>query len=122
MAAYLIPSELYKYEWRVQKFIDKYQNNEQFECIDNVSRKFIYSEDIIKYLREKDLEKIQKPILLGEDGQLYRFGELKKTKEFGGKGKDFSIRLELYQIELINKQLEKIKWDIVLNTHYSTKI
>ncbi len=112
----MAPSELLKYSWRIEKFITKFANKEPFEFLDDKFRTLQYSEDVVKHLLERNLPVLQKPILLDEEDVKHRFGELKKTAEFGGKGKNFSIRIELEQISNIQKILDKIKWDIVLGT------
>lgn len=71
--------------------------------------KLIFSEPILKLIQDKYPESLRGRILLAEDGNYYRFSDLNKTAEFGGKGKGFGVQIEIRQIESFNKALDEFK-------------
>lgn len=74
---------------------------------------FVFSLEILKLIWERNVEQLRGPILVGKDNNLYRLGDLEKTKEFGGKGKNSTINKELFQIEQLKKQIYDIKKKIL---------
>lgn len=105
----MAPSQLFKYEWRVIKFTQKYIDNDVFEFVDGRKLKLIFSENILKLIQDKYPESLRGQILLAEDGKYYRFSDLNKTAEFGGKGKNYGVQIEERQIENFNKALDEFK-------------
>lgn len=55
------------------------------------------------------MDQLRGPILSANDGKHYRFSDLNKTKEFGGKGKGWGVEIEQRQIEAFNKALDNFK-------------
>jgi hypothetical protein len=110
LATNLAPSELYKYEWRVEKFLQKYKDKQPFELNDNSFVTLEYSDEIYNaILTKNNLEYLRSSFLVDSQGNKYRLSDLKKTNDLGGKGKEFSIRKEMQQIDRVNRQLEEIK-------------
>lgn len=80
----LAPSELYKYDWRLELFIRKFKNGEPLTLTNKKSVVLSYDSAIEDQLRNKDNP--AKIKLLGQDGQFYTLGKFAKTEEFGGGG------------------------------------
>ena len=53
MASNLSVPELFKYDWRVIKFIEKYKNKEKFELTTKQKVNLLFDEDIYKILLRK---------------------------------------------------------------------
>lgn len=103
------PRELLKYQWRSDKFIEKYINGDVFELTSGRIVKLIYSESIVQLIQAKEPESLRGRILLTTENESLRFSDLNKTPEFGGKGKNFGVQIELRQIESFNKALDEYK-------------
>lgn len=104
--------ELYKYPWRVKQFLSKFKSGQEFELdgIGCINVGIIYSPLIEEWIVTGQRDKLQGPVLQGNNGSYYKFSDLKKTPEFGGKiNGGNGIMNELYQIETINNQLTEIK-------------
>lgn len=80
----LAPSELYKYDWRLEMFIDKLKNGEELVLTNGSRVKLHYEAEAEHRLRAKDNPgKIQ---FQGYNGATYTLKDFAKSKEFGGGG------------------------------------
>lgn len=83
-ATNLAPSELYKYDWRLELFIDKFKTASELSLVNGKTVKLHYDESSERRLRSKDNPgKIQ---FKGYDSNVYTLKDFAKTKEFGGGG------------------------------------
>lgn len=112
MASNLAPAELFKYQWRVDIFLKKYENKEPFELTNGQTVTFVPDQNIIKALKTENRSILQSNKLLTTDSQQVSLSEVKKTKDFGGKDSRFGVRLEDAEITSLNKQLDAIKSQI----------
>lgn len=106
MTSNLAYGELYKYNWRIEKFLEKYKAEEPFELIDGSSVILSYSDNVYSIISDRKRDRIT---LLNKEGKSFSLSDLKKTREFGGKEKGFTTRIETREIESLNKQLNEIK-------------
>jgi hypothetical protein len=82
--ANLAPSELYKYDWRLELFIDKLKNGSDMTLVNGATVSLHYDAEAESRLRaKKDPGKIQ---FRGYDNATYTLKDFSKTKEFGGGG------------------------------------
>jgi hypothetical protein len=84
MASNLGGRELYKYDWRVEVFLKKYTNREEFELTNSKRVVFIPQNDIISAVSKRAATTNLR--LLDIHGTTYKFSDIKKNKDFGGKG------------------------------------
>jgi hypothetical protein len=112
LATTLAPSELFKRPKRKDIFLTKYKSCEPFELNDGSLMKFIFVQEVYDWILSERLELLRDKILIGEDSKNYRLGDLKKSAEFGGKGKGFGTRIEEREIISVNQQLETIKFEL----------
>lgn len=112
---------MFKYQWRVSKFLENYKNKTPFELHNGIKVTFVLDPEIVKRIESETKRELVGEILTNENGSKYRLGDLKKTAEFGGKGKGFSIRIEQQEIARINIQLENIKMANNLSPYYLTE-
>lgn len=80
----LAPSELYKYDWRLEMFIDKLKSGLPLTLTKGGEIALHYDADAERRLREKDNP--AKIAFKGYDGAAYTLKDFSKTKEFGGGG------------------------------------
>ena len=106
--------ELFKYSWRIDKFIQKYQDKEPFTLLSNQKVVLAYSEETLKTLKKKKSDDYRK--LEFSDSKVktrkYKFTSFLKDEDFGGKpaGKMAAgIEDEMKAVENINSQLAEIK-------------
>jgi len=107
--ANLAGREIYKYAFRVEVFIKKYTTKDPFTLANGKKATFVPSEDVIKAL--KNQQATTKLELLSEDGKTYKFKDLMKTGEFGGKGAGGSTIKEDRELASLRQQLAQIKKD-----------
>lgn len=111
--ASLSASELLKYDWRVQKFAEKYKAGEQFELVSKQKVKLLYEDSIYKTLLKKKPAEIQKIIFRDSKSKTktYKLNSFAKNEEFGGKpvGGGAGVGIEMREIDSINEQLNEIK-------------
>lgn len=125
MASNLAPAELFKYQWRVDIFLQKYQNQEPFELTNGQMVTFVPDQSIIKALQTENRTVLQQTKLISSDSKQYSLSDLKKTKEFGGKDSRFSVRLEDAEIDSLNKQLDSLRSQLktsVIPIKFKTKV
>lgn len=80
----LAPSELYKYSWRVELFLDKYKNGLPLTLTNGNEIVLKYDED-----RDADIRNKANPakiFVIGLDNRTYKLSDFAKTQEFGGGG------------------------------------
>lgn len=109
----LSPSEVLKYGWRVDRFIDKYKKGEPFELVSGQDVRLAFDDGIYETLLRKRNYEYQKLVFV--DAKIktkkYKFSSFKKTVEFGGKpeGKGAGVDIEMREINAINEQFNKIR-------------
>lgn len=108
MAA-LTTREILKYEWRVELFLRKYKEGEEFEMNDGTKKKFVYNDGLYKAVKSRIASNINKYKLLDVSGKEHPIGALAKSAEFGGKGAGFSTRDEDRELASLRKQIEEAK-------------
>ena len=102
--ANLSQAQLYKYDWRVDMFINKLKAGEPFELISGEEVTLVPDPDVIDVLRRKgNLRGIE---LETEDGEPVKFSDIKKTGEFGGVGS--TTTKEDKELESLNNQIVDI--------------
>lgn len=108
MASYLGISEIYKYDWRLELFLNKYKSEDQFTLLDGNSKKFVYSEQIYQWIENKETDHLRGKILLGDDNVYYSLTDLQKTSEFGGRGSGSGTHIEEREIAKVNQAIEDV--------------
>jgi len=108
MAA-LTPNEIFKYEWRVELFLRKYHEKEPFEVKGNKKVIFVENRDIVKAIKSRDSTSMTKIGLLAIDGIPYKFSDLEKSKEFGGRGAGAGTAKEDRELMSLIKQIDEAK-------------
>lgn len=83
-AGNLAPFELYKYDWRLDLFINKYKEGQPFTVKDGTEAFLVYDENIEKQLRNNNNP--GKIVFKSKDNRALKLGDFVKTKEFGGGG------------------------------------
>jgi len=107
--ANLSVSALFKYDWRVEIFIRKYEGEEPFTLISGKKVKLIPNKDILTNLKKRNQTLLGREKLIDVDGNTYSFGSLQKTKEFGGKGKGAGTAKEDAELKSLQKQIAELK-------------
>lgn len=115
MAA-LTPAEIFKYEWRTELFLRKYHEKEPFEVKGNKLVTFVENKDIVKAIKTRDSGTMNRIGLLAIDGTQYKFGDLEKSKEFGGKGAGAGTAKEDRELASLIKQIDETKADLASAT------
>ena len=108
--ANLSGSEMYKYAFRVEVFIKKYETKDPFTLVSGKSVVLVKDNSVIKALEEQ--RAVSSLTLLGADGNTYKFKDLLKSGEFGGKGAGGSTIKEDRELSSLREQLEAIKKEI----------
>ena len=108
MAA-LTVSELFKYDWRVEIFLRKYEDNEDFTLVGGRKVKLVADKDIITAIKKQDKTTLNKLGLIDTKGNRYSFGKLEKTSEFGGKGAGAGTAKEDKELASLQKQIDDLK-------------
>ena len=111
MAA-LSVGELFKYDWRVEIFLRKYEANEAFTLVGGKKVKFIADKDVISAVKRNDRTTLNKLGLLDSTGTRYAFGKLEKTAEFGGKGAGAGTAKEDIELASLQKQIDELKVEL----------
>lgn len=76
--------EIYKYQWRIDLFLQKYKDGDFFELKGGKTVAFKYQPKVAMVIKKKGNVRSLK--LLGKDGKEYKLTDLQKNKEFGGGG------------------------------------
>lgn len=77
----LAPCELYRYDWRVDKFLEKFRNELPLTHIDGSSVILKYDKTVDVLISARSRLRLT---LTGLDGKRYTLSNLAKTAEFGG--------------------------------------
>ena len=107
--ASLTTSELFKYQWRVEIFLKKYKNNEEFKLTSGNTVVFVQNKKLIEAIKRQDVSTINKIGLLDSKGNNYSFGKIEKTSEFGGKGAGFGTSKEDAELQSLQNKIEELK-------------
>jgi len=107
MASNLGGAELYKRDQRVAMFLAKYESQDNFELISGLKVVFRVDQDIVAAVKRKQSTINLK--LITTDGKTYKFNQLKKTAEFGGKGEGSGTIKEDKELKSLNDQLDAAK-------------
>jgi hypothetical protein len=86
MASDLRPAELFKYPWRVEKFLEKYKSKDPFTTTDNREVVFLPQQHIMDAIKAQDVAVMSKALLITDKAEGLKLSQLQKTMEFGGKG------------------------------------
>jgi len=113
MATNLSVSELFKYSWRLDKFIEKYEKKEPFVLMSNQKATLAFDADTLKILKKKKSEDYRKLEFIDSKVKTkkYKFTNFMKNEEFGGKpaGKAAAgIDAEMKAVESINSQINAL--------------
>ena len=111
MAA-LTVSELFKYDWRVEIFLRKYEGNEDFTLVGGRKVKLVSDKDIMAAIKKQDRTTLNKLGLIDTKGNRYSFGKLEKTAEFGGKGAGAGTAKEDIELASLQKQIDDLKKEL----------
>jgi hypothetical protein len=110
--ANLSATELLKYDWRIDKFISKYKNQESFELSGGQKVGLVFNEETLKALSSKKNAIIFKIEFVNSRSKniKYKITSFKKNEEFGGKpaGKGAGVDIEMREINSINNQIANI--------------
>jgi len=106
--ASLTQAQLYKYDWRINLFINKLNKSDPFEL--NNGKTVVFKNDdemkeVILLLKGK--KPLRGIVLTTKTGQTHKFSDLKKNGEFGGIGSTTSK--EDQQLESLIKQINDAK-------------
>jgi len=107
--AKLSASALFKYDWRVEIFIRKYEGREPFTLTSGKNVKLVPDKDILASLKGRNQAPLTRAKLIDVDGNTYSFGNLEKTKEFGGKGKGAGTAKEDRELASLQQQISALK-------------
>lgn len=99
----LAPSELFKYDYRVELFLNKYRSGEPFELLDGSLVTFEYDVDTDKLIQDRMTKKLS---FRSADGSIYRFSNIAKNAEFGGGSNN--LDRENQQIEKLSEQIKSL--------------
>jgi len=80
----LAPSQLYKYSWRVEKFIEKFRLGQPIELVTGGNVVLKYDQKLETQITQKINP--GKIVFAGKNGKTYSLSDFAKTKEFGGGG------------------------------------
>ena len=105
--ANLSGGEIYKYPFRVEVFIQKYETKNPFTLVSGKNVVLVKDNSIIKALKEQ--KAVSTLDLLGVDGNTYKFKDILKSGEFGGKGAGGSTIKEDRELMSLRDRLEEIK-------------
>ena len=87
MATALSVSELFKYSWRLDKFISKYENKESFALMTNSKAVLAFDKETLATLKKKKSDQYR--TLTFRDAKVksrtYKLSNFMKNEEFGGK-------------------------------------
>lgn len=113
MATSLSVSELFKYGWRVDKFISKYENKEAFELLSKTKVVLAYDAEILKILKKKKQDEYRKLVFRDSKvkSKTYKLSSFVKNEEFGGKPTTkgaAGIDAEFRAAKSINDQITEI--------------
>lgn len=109
----LTPAEWRKYDWRVDVFLKKYKEQDEFYLADGKKVKFEYSREVERQMKAKDFNKV---VLTDKDGNAYKLSQLGKTPEFGGKGEGASTSKEDRELASLRNQLNELKSKLASST------
>ena len=100
-------NELYKYAYRVEVFVKKLEEKSKFKIVNKGEVELVPQKSIIKHIKEG--KPTRNLILIDTDGNEYKFNQIEKTKEFGGKGAGASTAKEDAELTSLKEQLEEAK-------------
>lgn len=87
MASDLRPTELFKYDWRVDVFLKKYQNHQPFTTMDHRQVVLMPQQHVVHMVLKRDVKALNQVMLVTDQAQGIKLSQLQKTPEFGGKMK-----------------------------------
>jgi hypothetical protein len=105
--ANLAGKEIYKYAFRVEVFLKKYTSHDPFTLVNGKKVTFVVNNNVVNAL--KNSQPTTKLELLDTKGDVYKFKDLQKTDEFGGKGAGGSTIKEDRELASLRKQIADIK-------------
>ena len=106
--ANLAGNQLYKYDWRIEVFIKKYLAELPFDLVGGKKVKLRYDKKVVDTLNRRGAT--TNVVLEGYDGKNYKFKDLLKTGEFGGRHLDTApTAKEDKELASLCVQIEQIK-------------
>lgn len=109
----LSKTELLKYDWRLQKFIEKYKNGDVFELANGRKVKLLFDKTNYEILAAKKTNLMTNMTFIDASIKTmkYKLTSFKKTVEFGGKppGGGAGVGIEMREINAINDQIQSIR-------------
>jgi len=105
----LTVSEIFKYERRINLFLQKYTTGDSFLLRDGSLVELTFDPEIAKHIENRDSIPLRSAKLHGTNGDIYRFGDLAKSKEFGGKGSGSGTIKEDLALSSLRESLWKVK-------------
>ena len=80
----LTPSEVVKYDKRIELFIQKLKASDPFELVDGNTAVLKHSQELEDAIKTADTDKMNSIGLMTSDGKSLAWGKLSKSTEFGG--------------------------------------
>jgi hypothetical protein len=105
--ANLSGKEIYRFEWITEVFLDMYKNQKEFTLTNKKKMQFAVDDDIIKAVKRK--QSTTPLVLLGLDGNEYKFSQIEKTKEFGGLDPGATVAKEMVALNTLKEYIAKAK-------------
>lgn len=110
----LYPQELFKYDYRLELFLKKYENEEPFQMLDGSFVSFTFNPEVYDTLKAKSKTKV----IFESQGQTYRLSHFAKNEEFGGGSNNLTRENnEIDQLSERIKALGSINIDFKGATH-----
>ena len=110
MATSLTTSYLFKDSWKVEKFIEKYENREEFQLLNRKSVRLAFDEELLKVLKSKNQVDYRNLTFIDDSvgNRKYRFTDFLKNEEFGAVTNYYS------GTDTVEKQLFEINSNLFL--------
>lgn len=105
----LTPNEFLKRDYRVDLFLRKFENNDDFVLTCGKTVRFTYNHSVVEKMKSRNAKQLAEIKLKLEDGRQHRLSDLGKTSEFGGRGTGSSTKKEDKTLQSLLEQLNKIK-------------
>jgi hypothetical protein len=98
----LYPQELYKYDWRTELFLKKYEAGEPFELLDGSFVTFTFDIETYNSIQNRSTDRIT----FESEGNTYTLSKIAKTLEFGGGSNN--LTRENNQIDALSEMIKSI--------------
>lgn len=106
--------ELYKYDWRAEVFLRKYQERQPFTLTNGKTVTFTVDKSVVSTVKgRKPTTGIE---MLATDGKQYKFKDLAKDADFGGKGAGAGTAKEDKELLSLIDQMNAVKKKLKVGT------